>query len=193
MDIFWTTFLLIFIAEIADKSRIVGLFLASTYHAPWAVFWGMTLGYVVVDGLAVIFGSYMNSFLSPFLIKMAAGVIFLIFGILSFIVRLEMQAGPPAWFTKIEKFGPLVVSLLAISVSEMADRTQLVSAALAAETGRPILVFSAVISALAALNALTVWIGKKITDRVSPKTIRVIAGIGFLLIGIYLLLTSKPS
>jgi len=56
MVLFWSTFFLIFCTEIVDKSRLAGFLLSTTYQAPVSVFFGMTLGYIVIDALAVMVG-----------------------------------------------------------------------------------------------------------------------------------------
>lgn len=80
MNAFWTTFSLIFITEIADKSRIVGLLLATTYRAPWSIFFGMTLGYALLEGIAVALGGMVPAFVSQAWISKAAGIIFILIG-----------------------------------------------------------------------------------------------------------------
>jgi Ca2+/H+ antiporter, TMEM165/GDT1 family len=147
----------------------------------------MTLAYAVVDGLAVWAGSYLSSFIPDPVLKTVAGLLFMIFGVASFFLSDEESGRSKDWLTKIRKWGPFWVSFLAIGISEFADRTQLSAATLSAETGRPLGVFLGVMSALVVLNGITVWIGKSVAERISQKTLKLVAGISFLAAGLYLL------
>ena len=57
LDAFFASFVTIFLAELGDKSRLVAFTLSARYKAPLPVFAGMTLSYLLLDGIAVVFGS----------------------------------------------------------------------------------------------------------------------------------------
>jgi Ca2+/H+ antiporter, TMEM165/GDT1 family len=71
-----------------------------------------------------------------------------------------------------------------ILVSEMGDKTQLASAVFAA-TYNPWIVFFGVISALAILSAMAVFLGKFIMQKVNRKVISYVAGGLFIVIGVF--------
>ncbi len=188
MSVFWSTFFLIFIAEIADKSRLAGILLATTYRAPWAVFWGMTLGYILLDGLAVLLGGLLSSYIPVFWVKAGAAVLFIVLGVVSLRWGGRIEEEGKNWLSKVEKWGPFIVSFLAIGISEMGDRTQIAAATLSAETQQPWPVFGGAILALGILNGLTVWLGDKLAARLSGRAIGLAAGIIFILVGLFMLL-----
>lgn len=53
---FLTTAVLFFIAEMGDKTQLATVALGAKFSAPWLVTAGTTLGMLVADGLAVVFG-----------------------------------------------------------------------------------------------------------------------------------------
>ena len=188
MGLFWSTFFLMLAAEIADKSRIAGFLLATTYRAPWAIFWGMTLGYALLDGIAVVVGETLSSYISPYWLKLASSLIFMGLGVMSFFIGEHVEEQGRKWLDRMKNQGPFFVSFLAIGLSEIGDRTQLAAATLSAETGRPLVIFSGTLSAMALLNLITVWIGDKLAHRVPARLIHAVSGIGFFLVGLFLLI-----
>src|SRR6185503_16501691 len=117
MSLFWSTFLIIFIAEIADKSRVVGLFLATLYRNPWPIFWGMTLGYALLDGIAVLLGATLSIHVPSRWIQIGSSIIFISLGVVSFLVGENVEEKGRNWIRKIERWGPFLVSFIAISLS----------------------------------------------------------------------------
>jgi len=55
-EAFYSTFALLFLAELGDKTQLAVLGLASRHRAPWTVFLGGALALTVVTGLGVVGG-----------------------------------------------------------------------------------------------------------------------------------------
>lgn len=187
MSIFWSTFTLIFVAEIADKSRVVGLLLATTYRAPWRVFWGMTLGYALLEGIAVAVGGALPGLIPTKWLEPGAGLLFIVLGVAALALGEEAEEHGRRWLAKVERWGPFVVSFLAIAVSEVADRTQIAATALAAKTGQPIIIYAGSMSALIVLNAVTVVIGDRVSKAIGIRIVHRLAGVCFVLFGVLML------
>lgn len=90
------------------------------------------------------------------------------------------------------KKGYLVSALLPIFVSifiaELGDKTQLATLLFATDTNLSRLgVFLAASSALVCSSLLAVLVGGQITRLLSPATLQVIAGVGFIIIGVWML------
>ena len=77
---------------------------------------------------------------------------------------------------------------LTIFVAEIGDKTQLATMLFAAEARSKWLVFAAAGLALLFAAAIGVLVGAQVERWVSPRTLQVIAGIGFLAIGVWTLL-----
>ncbi len=84
LKIFLSTFLLIFIAELGDKTQFAAMASAAGSKSPLSVFLGASMALIISSLLAVIIGSFLSHVFPERYLKMAAGVIFVIFGILFF-------------------------------------------------------------------------------------------------------------
>ena len=178
-----STFALIFVNELADKSRVVGLLLAGTYRSPWPVFWGMTLAYAVLEGIAVLAGGWLHGSLSPRLIYLGAGLLFIGLGGAAFMMAEEAEEGAKSWLERVKEWGPFAVSFVGTAAAEMGDRTQLAAAGLSAESGRPLVVYIGAVSALALLNLLTVAMGDWLSARLNMTLVHKGGGALFVLLG----------
>src|ERR1700677_1992667 len=90
LTLFISTFALIFVAELPDKTAIAALVLA-TRNNPWAVFIGSALAFVIQSMVAVLFGSLFG-LLPPHLIHIASGLLFLVFAVMMWLRRQEDEA-----------------------------------------------------------------------------------------------------
>ena len=80
---------------------------------------------------------------------------------------------------------PIFVSIF---IAELGDKTQLATLLFATDTNLSRLgVFLAASSALVCSSLLAVLVGGQLTRFLSPATLHVIAGVGFILIGVWLL------
>ncbi|MFX0096976.1 MAG: TMEM165/GDT1 family protein [Candidatus Hodarchaeota archaeon] len=79
---FVSIFSLVFIAEFGDKTQLAVISLTITLIAPVEVFVGAILGFLIVNGIAVIIGEKMGQKLPLLLIKRVAAILFIVFGIL---------------------------------------------------------------------------------------------------------------
>jgi putative Ca2+/H+ antiporter (TMEM165/GDT1 family) len=77
---------------------------------------------------------------------------------------------------------------LTVFVAEIGDKTQLATMLFAAEGRSKWLVFAAAALALVLAAAIGVLVGGEIERWVSPRTLKMIAGIGFIAIGLWTLL-----
>ena len=71
-------FLMIFFAEWGDRSQVSTILLAGT-HPVLSVFVGGSLGYFITSLLAVLAGSWLASKVSPRVITISGGVMFILF------------------------------------------------------------------------------------------------------------------
>jgi len=77
-----TTFGVIFLAEIGDKTQIAAMTMAAEKKRPWAVFIGASLALVAVSAIGVLVGSLFSQYLPLDWIKRAAGAAFVVIGVL---------------------------------------------------------------------------------------------------------------
>ena len=76
-----------------------------------------------------------------------------------------------------------------IFVAELGDKTQLATLLYASDASHPkVTVFAASAAALVATSALGVLAGSLVSEWVSPRVIRWVAGLGFIAVGVWVLL-----
>lgn len=80
--VFITTFGVIFLAEMGDKTQLASMTMAADTKKPLAVFIGAALALVCVSAIGVIVGSALSHFVSLIWIKRVAAAAFIVIGIL---------------------------------------------------------------------------------------------------------------
>ena len=77
-----TSFLLIAIAELGDKTQLAVIALSAKYDAPIQVFLGAMLAFTLLTALGVVLGKIISRYISARYIKVGASLIFIVFGVL---------------------------------------------------------------------------------------------------------------
>jgi rubrerythrin len=81
--LFLSTFVLIFLAELGDKTQLAAMARsASAEGAKWVVFWAAASALVLSTLVAVLFGHVLTKFIPEHVLKLTAGGLFILFGIL---------------------------------------------------------------------------------------------------------------
>ena len=81
-QVFMSTFVMIFFAELGDKTQIAALSASAGTKAGWSVFLGASSALVVATLIAVLVGSSLSAALPPKYLKLVAGAVFIVFGVL---------------------------------------------------------------------------------------------------------------
>ena len=82
--------------------------------------------------------------------------------------------------------GILITSFSTIFLAELGDKTQLATLMLSAESGRPIIIFTAAALALIFTSLLGVLVGQWIANNLPRQRFTLVSGIIMLSLGIYL-------
>jgi putative Ca2+/H+ antiporter (TMEM165/GDT1 family) len=77
-----TTFGVIFLAEMGDKTQLAAMTMAAETKKPWAVFIGASVALAAVSALGVVAGAVLGNYLPLEWIKRAAAVAFIVIGVL---------------------------------------------------------------------------------------------------------------
>jgi len=77
-----TSFLLIAVTELGDKTQLAIVALSAEYDAPIQVFLGAMLAFALLTALSVVFGRIISRYIPARYIKIGATLIFFAFGIL---------------------------------------------------------------------------------------------------------------
>lgn len=79
---FITTFSLIFLAELGDKTQLSVLLLAAQDRPIWGIFLGSAVALILTSLLGVFLGAILSRYLPPQYIQKGAGAAFIIIGFL---------------------------------------------------------------------------------------------------------------
>jgi putative Ca2+/H+ antiporter (TMEM165/GDT1 family) len=175
-----TAFVIIFLAELGDKTQLVTISFASKYpHVP--VFLGVFSGLCLVTALGVLVGTILFEFIPIFYVKILSGAIFIVFGIWTI---MEIRGGKKEEDVKENgKKSVFSTSFILITIAEFGDKTQFMVIALTAQYGAPIMVFLGAILAFACVVGIGIIVGKKLSKKVDTKWIELGSGILFMCIG----------
>ena len=149
------------------------------------MFAGLMAAFIVLTALAVGVGEVVVAFIGPGIIGIVAGLLFIIFGVITILINDDDDNGdvknPGARSAFMTAF-----SLIALA--ELGDKTELAVIALSAQYHAPIMVFLGAVLGLGLVSALGVAIGGKLQTMVSMKKLRIGSGILFLVFGVLFLL-----
>lgn len=180
ISVFLTTFGVIFLAELGDKTQLTAMALAARY--PWKrIFLGIALAFALLNLGAVLVGKVLFVIFPVFWTKIASAGLFLFFGITTL-----RHAGADEDSHKISAAGAIRTAFLMILLAELGDKTQLVTLSLAAQYDAPFVVFCASTLALWLVSLLGIFLGKQLMRYFPLHYIHRAAGVLFLLFGLVL-------
>jgi len=82
LRVFLTTFGVIFLAEMGDKTQLAAMTMAADSKKPWAVFFGASLALAAVSLLGVLVGSFLGDYVPVMWVKRVAATAFIVIGVL---------------------------------------------------------------------------------------------------------------
>lgn len=184
--LFATTFGLIFIAELPDKTAFATLLLAARNN-PVAVFVGVAFAFVIQTIFAIAFGSLLTALPARWT-HLGAGLLFLLFAYLMWRERGEPAGEEIAKGIVPLSFGRTVLSsFLVIFVAEWGDLTQLATAALQAKYNAAWTIFTASVLALWSVTLISVSIGHYLRHVLRPRLLQTVGAIVFAAAGVFFL------
>jgi putative Ca2+/H+ antiporter (TMEM165/GDT1 family) len=171
-----STFTLIALAEIGDKSQLVCMALA-TRHRHWPVILGATTAFLVLNTLAVLFGAGVAAWVPE---QVTAGLVALLFGAFGIHALGKQDYGESDDLAERSGHGIFLTTLLLIFVAEFGDKTQIAVAGLAGSFD-PLPVWLGATTALIMVSVLGVWAGRTVLQRLPLLWLHRISGGIFLL------------
>lgn len=181
-----TTFALIFLAELPDKTAIASLVLATRYPARY-VFLGAAAGFTVQVGLAVAAGSLLSLLPHRTLEAVVAGLFLIGAGLLLWHSRgaADEEETDTAETKQVSSpWKAMFVSFSVITVAEFGDLTQIVTANLAAKYDWASVAVGALlalwlVAGIAVLGGQTLlrWVPLKLVIRAAAVIMLILAGV----------------
>jgi putative Ca2+/H+ antiporter (TMEM165/GDT1 family) len=175
------TAVLVFLAEIGDKSQIVCMTLAAR-HRGLPVLMGAVIAFAVLNLLAVIFGVIIAHTIPEIYVVIVVAILFLLFGLQSLFSGQENSNQDKA--PKISSHHLLITAFLMIFIAEFGDKTQIAVAGLSTRYDAAGIWLGATM-ALVATSGLAVWVGRGLLQLIPVHLIHRLSGIVFILIGFF--------
>ncbi len=208
--IFLVALTLIMIGELADKSQLLALLLATRYKA-WQVLVGIFVATFVVHFFTALAGQLLGAAIPQGVIPWMTGILFIGFGIWT----LRGDKVEESEADKGGRFGPVIATAIAFFFAELGDKTQIMTLAIAVDPGTALVTylktagptvqswFAAVgspenVGAVARFwavtlgstvgmvlaDAIAIGIGRLLGSRVPELLMRRISGVIFILFGV---------
>lgn len=171
------TFLLIALAEFGDKSQLVCMTLAAR-HRGLPVVLGAVTAFAILNLLAVLFGAAVAAWLPEWVVTLAVGVLFAVFGISA--LRYKEEDEDEAVEEK-PGHGVFATTFLLIFLAEFGDKTQIAVAGLGSTTEASA-VWVGATAGLACTSILGVVAGRTFLHKMPLLWIHRISGAFFLLL-----------
>jgi putative Ca2+/H+ antiporter (TMEM165/GDT1 family) len=171
-----STFLLILVAELGDKTQLAIISL-SCNHKATQVFLGAMLAFLTVDGISIAVGGPLLALLPMAMVQVVSGGVFIFFGVLPWLrkEKTEADACKPSRL-------PLLTSFSMVALMELGDKTQIITVTLAAENP-PIMVLIGITLAFALLTGVAVLTGAKLVARLPMKWLKIGTSALFIILG----------
>ncbi|MDD5005176.1 MAG: TMEM165/GDT1 family protein [Candidatus Omnitrophica bacterium] len=86
--IFLATFSAIFLAELADKTQLVGIGMSAKSGKPLTVWLGSVSAYIIVTAISVLLGATLGKYIKPEFIRYCGATLFVLIGMLMFLGKI---------------------------------------------------------------------------------------------------------
>lgn len=173
---FLHTFLLVFIAEMADKTQLMIIALANKYKLKSVIF-GLILGVISIVFLTILAGSYITKFIPIKYLKILAGIMFIIFGFNNLITKNKVDNKKNLNFKL-----PIISIAFTFFIAELGDKTQLTTLALTTNN-ELIEIFMGSCLGLICANLLGLFASNFIFSHLKEETINILSTFFFILCG----------
>jgi Ca2+/H+ antiporter, TMEM165/GDT1 family len=173
-----SSFTVVVLAEMGDKTQLIALILGLRYRRPWTVMLGVLIATLFNHALAAALGAWGAMRIPGSLLGWILGLGFVVFGIWTlFPDRAEAPAERPRW-------GPLLSTTVIFFLAEMGDKTQLATVALGARFASTLAVTAGTTAGMLAADGLAVFAGARFAARVPMTLFRRVAAALFFLFGL---------
>ena len=180
MDALLTSTAVVTLAEIGDKTMLLAILLATRFRKPLTIIFGILAATLANHALAALLGRSVAGMLESDWFRYAVGAGFLAMALWTLVPDKldEEEAGP-------SRHGPFVTTLVAFFLVEIGDKTQIATIALGAQFDSVVAVTAGTTLGMMLANVPAVYLGSRAVEVAPIKTVRVIAALLFLAIGIW--------
>ncbi len=175
-------FLLVFVAEMGDKTQILAMMFATKYRAT-AVLAGVFMGSLLNHGLAVLLGAQLGCLIPVSVLGTIAGAAFIYFAFSSLKYGNDEKE-------QLRKYkSPIFTVGSAFFIGELGDKTQLAAITLSMDADYPWIILIGTVGAMVATSMIGIWIGSKIGKKIPDIFIKTFSAVLFFMFGVTKLIT----
>lgn len=182
MEAILNSFFLILVSEIGDKTQLLALILTARFKRPWIIMFGIFTATILNHGLASWAGGLVSTLAAPAVMSWILAVTFFVFGLWILIPDKDEELKTST------KYGAFITTVVAFFFAEMGDKTQLATIALGAKFAAPVAVSIGTTAGMLVADGLAVFLGEKLTEKISMKWIRRFASFTFIFFGFAILI-----
>ena len=211
--IFLTTFGILFLGELGDKTQLIVFNLSLEQEKPYKVGIGATIGFAVIVTLGVFIGAVITKFIPLSIINIVSGIVFIVVGLLGIpgikkiynekknknvneetndfnkVEESDNNDNQRSIFSRLKK-NAYLAGFFSIFIMELGDKTQILTITLASTSSSPIEVWLGSFFALISLAWLGVFFGALIARKIPKFYLKLGSTIIFIIIGVVTLLTA---
>jgi putative Ca2+/H+ antiporter (TMEM165/GDT1 family) len=182
MESFLISLSTVAVAEMGDRTQLLSLVLAARFRRPWPILAGVFCATIANHAVAALIGQRLGHALTPRILDTAVGI--------SMIAMSLWTLKPDTLDEKSaggRRKGAFVATLVTFFIAEIGDKTQIATVALAAAYSNLPAVVAGTTTGMLLANAPVIFCGKAFADRLPLKTLRYVASVLFLGLGIFFL------
>jgi putative Ca2+/H+ antiporter (TMEM165/GDT1 family) len=173
-----TSFVVVALAEMGDKTQLLAFSLASRYRKPWPIMAGILSATLVNHALSAWGGSWAATRLSPRVLAWILTASFLGFAAWTLVPdRYDDDRSDRG-------FGPYATTAVTFFLVEIGDKTQLATMALGARFGNPLAITIGTTAGMLVADGLGVFAGDRLGEKLPLRWLRMLTAALFLAFGI---------
>jgi putative Ca2+/H+ antiporter (TMEM165/GDT1 family) len=178
MEAFFTSVLVVALAEMGDKTQLLAIVLTARFRRPAPILLGILLATIANHLLAALVGAAAAAWLQSDWFRYAVAASFIVMGLWTLVPdKLEGESEPRS------RFGPFLTTLVAFFLVEMGDKTQVATVALAARYQDVLTVAAGTTAGMLLANGPVVLAGARLVEKLPLKPLRIAAAVLFVALG----------
>lgn len=179
MEAFLVSCGVVALAELGDKTQLLALVLAARFRAPWPVILGILTATLANHFLAGAVGTLLAAYMNPQVMRWILAASFLATALWMLIPDKDADLAQ-----KPGRFGAYGTTAITFFLVEMGDKTQIATAALAAQFHVLVPVVAGTVLGMMIADVPVVLLGEAAARKIPLKLVHRIAAIAFLVLGV---------
>ena len=181
MEAFFTSSLLVAVAEIGDKTQLLAIVLATRFRRPLPIMLGILAATLANHALAAFAGQFAAGLLDGPWFRLAVAASFVAMGLWTLVPDSLAADEQPR-----SRGSVFATTLVAFFLVEMGDKTQLATVALGAQYADLVAVTAGTTVGMMLANVPAVLLGQALVQRISLRAVRIVAAASFVAVGAWL-------